>query len=97
MRERPPCKRCLLRELDGEYFRSIYQYIENLPPEQKAGEEICRARLALCRDCSFLQNGMCALCGCFVEVRAAKAALGCPDGRWGPEDRGGEGQEGINE
>ena len=35
MRE-PRCKRCLLQELDGEYFKSIYQYIEKLPEEQKA-------------------------------------------------------------
>lgn len=26
------CKRCLLRELDGTYFQSIYEYIQNLPP-----------------------------------------------------------------
>ena len=32
----PNCKRCLLNELDGEYFKSIYQYIENIPLEQKA-------------------------------------------------------------
>ena len=46
---RPPCKRCLLRELDGEYFKSIYQYIENLPPEQKASQAGYQERLALCR------------------------------------------------
>ena len=30
------CKRCLLRELDGTYFQSIYEYIQNLPPQWKA-------------------------------------------------------------
>ena len=79
------CKRCLLRELDGEYFKSIYQYIDSLPEEQKAGPEACAERLEICRTCPDLQNGMCAQCGCFAEVRAAKKRLGCPVGRWGPE------------
>lgn len=82
---RPICKRCLLRELDGEYFQSIYRYIENLPKEQKAsGEEYAR-RLALCRTCDDLQNGMCVQCGCFAEVRAAKRKLGCPLEKWKEE------------
>ena len=82
---RPPCKRCLLRQPDGEYFKSIYQYIENLPPEQKASQAGYQERLALCRACPDLQNGMCAQCGCFAEVRAAKAAQSCPRGRWSKE------------
>lgn len=79
------CRRCLLRELDGEYFRSIYQYIENIPREQKASSEEYARRLALCRDCGDLRNGMCAQCGCFAEVRAAKKRQACPIGRWEAE------------
>ena len=77
----------LLRELDGEYFQSIYQYIQNLPAEQKANSDTYRARLSLCRTCDHLVNGMCDLCGCFVEVRAAKKLQRCPDtpARWQPE------------
>ena len=66
------CKRCLLRELDGTYFQSIYEYIQNLPPQWKADQETYAHRLALCKACGHLVNGMCELCGCFVEVRAAK-------------------------
>lgn len=66
------CRRCLLRELDGEYFQSIYQYIQNLPAEWKVDKETYAARLERCRECPHLINGMCELCGCFVEVRAAK-------------------------
>ena len=78
------CKRCLLRELDGTYFQSIYQYIQSLPEELKAGGETYAARLERCRACSHLVNGMCELCGCFVEVRAAKKKQRCPDSpaRW---------------
>ena len=25
------CRRCLLKELDGEYFQSVYRYIESIP------------------------------------------------------------------
>ena len=63
------CKRCLLRELDGTYFQSIYEYIQNLPPQWK---ELCKA-------CGHLVNGMCELCGCFVEVRAAKINQHCAE------------------
>lgn len=80
---RPVCKRCLLNELDGEYFKSIYQYIDNIPREQKAPPEEYARRLKLCRECDNLQNGMCAQCGCFVEVRAAKLRQVCPAGCWG--------------
>ena len=82
MSRQPVCKRCLLRELDGEYFQSIYRYIESLPPERKASPPVYRQRLAVCRGCESLQNGMCAQCGCFVEVRAAKRAQKCPLGSW---------------
>ena len=72
------CRRCLLKDLrDTDYFRTIYEYIENLPPEQKADAKEYERRLALCRGCDHLVNGMCALCGCFVEVRAAKKHQHC--------------------
>lgn len=81
-----PCKRCLLRELDGEYFKSVYQYIENLPEEQKASPGVYAGRLDICRECGDLKNGICAQCGCFAEVRAAKRRLACPMGRWQGEE-----------
>ena len=42
------CKRCLLRELDGTYFQSIYEYIQNLPPQWKPGQRHVRAVRVLC-------------------------------------------------
>jgi len=72
------CKRCLLKDLsDTDYFRSVYEYIENIPPEQKAPQDVYEQRLSLCRNCDHLVNGMCELCGCFVEVRAAKRNQYC--------------------
>ncbi|RKJ41816.1 hypothetical protein D7X94_03110 [Acutalibacter sp. 1XD8-33] len=84
-KSRPACKRCFLNELDGEYFKSIYQYINNIPREQKAPTEEYVRRLAICKSCGDLKNGMCAQCGCFAEVRAAKKGQTCPNSRWGPQ------------
>lgn len=77
------CRRCLLRELDQTFFQSIYQYIRSIPAELKASPAEYERRLAVCRKCESLQNGMCAQCGCFAEVRAAKGKMGCPAGAWG--------------
>ncbi|MDY3745248.1 MAG: DUF6171 family protein [Lachnospiraceae bacterium] len=32
-----------------------------------------------CRQCDRLLNGMCRICGCFVEMRAAIKVKSCPD------------------
>lgn len=85
---RPPCKRCLLRDMDdGSYARTIGEYVESLSPERRASEEVLQARLELCRTCDYLSNGLCGLCGCFVEARAAKKDSVCPavPARWGKE------------
>lgn len=74
-----PC-RCLLRELGPEdYFKNVYDYIASLDPERRAPRAEAERRLALCLACPRLQNGMCALCGCFVEVRAALRQNRCAD------------------
>ena len=86
MTGRPFCRRCLLADMpsQAELAKSIRELIALLPPEQRAGDDIAAARLARCRECAHLIDGMCALCGCYVELRAAKARMICPDvpGRW---------------
>lgn len=80
---KPPCPRCLLRQSDeAELARSVEEYIASLPEQARTPEKLYRARLAVCQACDDLNSGVCAHCGCFVEARAAKAALGCPAGRW---------------
>ena len=71
------CRRCLLKELDGAYFQSVYEYIKSIPEEEKTDPAEYAGRLEQCRRCDSLRNGMCALCGCFVEVRAAKKRQHC--------------------
>lgn len=80
------CRRCLLRELDGSYFESVYKYIASIPEEQKTSPDRYALRLEKCKICGYMQNGMCTQCGCFVEVRAAKRSQRCPMDAWGPEE-----------
>lgn len=77
--ERKPCRKCLLRDMDrGEYFKNMYEYIENLDEEVKTPAAEYERRLALCKECERLLDGMCAVCGCYVEMRAAVAKNSCP-------------------
>lgn len=84
-RERP-CPRCLLDEVPGaEALAALNrQWIEALSPERRTEAAAYRARLEICRRCEHLAAGTCALCGCYVEFRAAQAQRHCPDvpGRW---------------
>ena len=74
------CKRCLLSELDGEgLYRSVKERIALIDGEQKTDEKSYGTRLSACQECDKLTNGMCALCGCFVELRAARKDMHCPD------------------
>lgn len=78
------CKRCLLREMadQGDYFRTLQDYIENMDPDRKAPGDLYEVRLAVCRECDMLMQGMCRKCGCYVEMRAAVAKNVCPCGKW---------------
>lgn len=81
-----PCPRCLLDEVSGaeELAALNRQWIDALPEISRADEAAYRQRLSACRACEHLAGGSCALCGCYVEYRAAQAVRHCPDvpGRW---------------
>lgn len=73
------CKKCLLRDMpEKEYFANMYAYIENLPEEDKVSDAKYQSRLEVCQDCENLISGMCRLCGCYVEMRAAMKVRHCP-------------------
>ena len=62
------CKKCLLRDMpEGEYFKNLYEYIAGLPQEDKVSDDVYESRLEQCKRCENLLNGMCRLCGCYVE------------------------------
>lgn len=83
---RKPCRRCLLEDMpsQAELARSVRELVELMPEENRAAPEVTQHRLSACRQCDHLLEGMCALCGCYVELRAAKNKIRCPDvpGKW---------------
>ena len=79
------CRRCLAKDMpDTSYFDNMYEYIRQLDPEIKAEDPLYEERLSFCKECDYLLNGMCRICGCFVEMRAAIRKNHCPDihGKW---------------
>lgn len=77
------CLQCLLREMDQEtYMENLYSYIQHLDDTIKADKALYEERLAVCKDCHYLADGMCRACGCFVELRAAIAKNSCSYEKW---------------
>ncbi len=78
------CRRCLLSEMTGQ--ETIYQSIQRLraamPEKERASDEEYAARLAVCRECRFLDHATCMQCGCYAEVRALKRSVRCPAKKW---------------
>lgn len=76
---RPFCKRCFFEELDPNgIYKEIADMIEALPKDKRSSEDEYRRRLDICGRCTSLGEGTCGKCGCFVELRAAKADMHCP-------------------
>lgn len=80
------CKRCLLSEDDAQtaLAKTVAEYIALLPLHEQVEKTEYRRRLSACKACDELRSGLCALCGCYVEARAAKARMHCPgiDKKW---------------
>ena len=53
IRQKYPCRKCLLREMDqNAYMESLYAYIARLEPGIKADETIYEKRLSVCKRCN---------------------------------------------
>ena len=78
------CKRCLIREMAGheKIYEIIRRMIDDLPHEERASDSRREDRLAVCKQCERLTDGMCAACGCYVELRATIADQTCPYDIW---------------
>ena len=64
--------------------RLLQEWQDALPEEKRTDDAVYAARLGQCKACVHLQGGVCALCGCYVELRALKRRMYCPDSppRW---------------
>ena len=73
------CKKCLLEDMKEEdFYRTLRNYIQNLDEDLKVESSVYRERLERCRTCDDLISGMCRICGCYVELRAAMKKNACP-------------------
>lgn len=73
------CIRCLQEALAIDYHGRIASYLEHIDADVKCNQELYRIRLAACNACGNHISGICRICGCFVEMRAAVATRTCPD------------------
>ena len=73
-----PCFKCLIADLNfDEYTQNLLEYIKNVPADKRCDDKTYEKRLAICKSCDQLSNGMCAKCGCYVELRALKPQMYC--------------------
>ena len=75
---RKPCRCTLLESGQADMAKLVRDYVDSLSADEKTDEATYAARLNICRACDDLHSGTCALCGCYVEARAAKKRQGCP-------------------
>ncbi len=74
-----PCRKCLLADIAPEEFlNNMRIYLRGLDESIKTQEQTYQRRLSYCEQCDYLEEGICRLCGCFVEYRAAIKKKGCP-------------------
>lgn len=64
------------------FFKNLHTYIANLEPDIKADAVLYEQRLSRCKECDYLNEGMCGACGCYVELRAAIDKNICPYDHW---------------
>ncbi|HWT27184.1 MAG TPA: DUF6171 family protein [Mobilitalea sp.] len=73
------CRKCLLQDFaPEEYVEHMRTYLSGLNEDVKTQEEQYRDRLSNCERCDSLTEGICKICGCFVEYRAALKDRNCP-------------------
>lgn len=79
MNNTKPCIRCLLEEAGKrDMSEMIKERIAEIPPALRCEEAEYVRRLSLCKDCEALNGGTCHKCGCYAELRAARADSYCP-------------------
>lgn len=79
----PPCKKCLLSELnDSDIKKEIMDMVGKIPDKDKVGADTYKSRLDVCRQCDDLIEGTCLKCGCYVELRAIMKRSKCPGKKW---------------
>lgn len=70
----------MLAEIDPHgIYKEIREIIDALPDHRRTDDDTYRKRLEICMMCGKLSEGTCLECGCYVELRAARKEMYCPD------------------
>ena len=67
---------------ETEFFAHLKEHIDNYPALMRASKDVYSDRLEVCKMCDELSDGMCRKCGCYVQLRAVKKKMYCPDKKW---------------
>ena len=82
----PMCRKCMLEDMENgtDIAALLQQLAGSIPMKERSDKQEINRRLDICRQCDHLYSGTCALCGCFVQLRASKKRSTCPDipDRW---------------
>ena len=76
------CKKCLLRDMAEADKNMIEKYKMAIKKEDRVGRKVYEDRLTVCKECEKLNEGTCAACGCYVELRALSPMSKCPYNKW---------------
>ncbi len=87
-----PCRKCLEESADLRALAEhLDRYVDSLPDEIRTDAETYAKRIALCESCPRRVELLCAVCGCYIQARAAKRRMGCPidvgEPRWRAQDQ----------
>ena len=73
------CIRCLLEEAGRlDVSQLVRERIAELPEALRCDEKTYSERLAQCASCDHINSGTCQKCGCYAQLRAARADSYCP-------------------
>ncbi len=76
------CKKCLIGVQAEQYQQMIEKSKAAIAQKDRAPDEELARRIGLCEGCEFFHAATCRACGCYVELRALKAAVHCPKKKW---------------
>lgn len=78
-----PCRKCLLREMDkNAYMENLYAYIDRIEGDSKADKAVYEDRLAVCKECKYLNEGLCGCLWLLCGTAAVIAVNRCPYEKW---------------
>ena len=82
------CRKCMEDDVSiAELADYLDGYVNSLPEDMRTPPDIYEERLRICGECERRTALTCTLCGCYIQTRAAKRHMECPNDKGGPKWR----------